>query len=118
MSRKRNHKRYIPENIGNMVCGVRPHVIAMLINAAIHVCIFFVYGTPVNQLWRFILSFFFFIYPCSFVTDILWSLRPSIRSILSGETLINRKYYMNIARREIESSRLLPVTISIPVYTG
>jgi len=100
-----------------MVCGVRPHVIAMLINAAIHVCIFFVYGTPVNQLWRFILSFFFFIYPCSFVTDILWSLRPSIRSILSGETLINRKYYMNIARREIESSRLLPVTISIPVYT-
>ena len=114
--KKKTKNNYIPESLGNMICGVLPHVISLLLNAAIHMTIFIVYGAPVQQLWRFVLSFFFFIYPFSYVTDILWSLRPSVRAILSGEILINRLQYMNAARREVEASQLLPVTVSIPVY--
>ncbi|MBO4697559.1 MAG: protein kinase [Lachnospiraceae bacterium] len=117
MSKKKKPEKNIPAYLGNMVCGVRPQVTGLLINALIHIGIFVVYGAPLQQLWRFILSFFFFIYPCSYVTDILWSLRPSVRSVLIGETLINRKNYMNAPRREVKASDLLPVTVSIPVYT-
>ena len=114
--KKKTKTKYIPESLGNSVCGVLPYVISLLLNGAIHLTIFFVYGAPLGQLWRFVLSFFFFIYPFSYVTDILWSMRPSVRGILSGEILVNRLHYMNAARREIESSQLLPVTVSIPVY--
>ena len=99
-----------------MVCGVRPHAIALLINAAIHVTIFVIYGVQMHQLWRFVLSFFFFIYPCSYVVDIFWSVRPAVRRVLTGEVLINRKHFMNAPRREVKASDLLPVTVSIPVY--
>ncbi len=114
--KKKTKNKYIPESLGNMICGVSPQVFSLLLNAGIHAAIFIAYGAPVQQLWRFLLSFFFFIYPFSYVTDILWSLRPSVRKILSGEILINRLHYMNAARREIEASQLLPVTVSIPVY--
>ena len=117
MVRKRKAtNKYIPESLGNTINGVLPHAVALSLNAAIHMTIFVVYGAPVQQLWRFVLSFFFFIYPFSYVTDILWSLRPSVRGVLSGEILINRLHYMNAARREVEASQLLPVTVSIPVY--
>lgn len=99
-----------------MVCGVRPHAIALLINASIHVSIFVIYGAQMHQLWRFVLSFFFFIYPCSYMVDIFWSVRPSVRNVLTGEVLINRKHFMNAPRREVKASDLLPVTVSIPVY--
>ncbi len=114
--KRKTRNKYIPESLGNLVCGVFPHAFSLLLNAAIHLTIFFVYGLPLQQLWRFVLSFFFFIYPFSYVTDILWSMRPSVRGILSGEILINRLHYMNTARREIGSDQLLPVTVSIPVY--
>ena len=114
--KKKTTNKYIPESLGNTICGVLPHAVALSLNAAIHMTIFVVYGAPVQQLWRFVLSFFFFIYPFSYVTDILWSLRPSVRGVLSGEILINRLHYMNAARREVEASQLLPVTVSIPVY--
>ena len=117
MKKRKSSQKHIPESLGNTVCGVRPHVFALLLNAVIHVLICVAYGIPANQLWRFVLSFFFFIYPFSFVTDVLWSMRPSVRRILTGETRINRKHYMNTARRQVESGQLLPVTISIPVYT-
>ena len=99
-----------------MVCGVRPHAIALLINAAIHVSIFVIYGAPMHQLWRFVLSFFFFIYPFSYMLDIFWSVRPAVRRVLTGEVLINRKHFMNAPRREVKASDLFPVTVSIPVY--
>ena len=99
-----------------MVCGVRPHAIALLINAAIHVSIFVIYGAPMHQLWRFVLSFFFFIYPCSYMLDIFWSVRPAVRRVLTGEVLINRKHFMNAPRREVKASDLFPITVSIPVY--
>ena len=114
--KKKTTNKYIPESLGNTINGVLPHAVALSLNAAIHMTIFVVYGAPVQQLWRFVLSFFFFIYPFSYVTDILWSLRPSVRGVLSGEILINRLHYMNAARREVEASQLLPVTVSIPVY--
>ncbi len=113
--KKKATNKYIPESLGNTINGVLPHAVALSLNAAIHMTIFVVYGAPVQQLWRFVLSFFFFIYPFSYVTDILWSLRPSVRGVLSGEILINRLHYMNAARREVEASQLLPVTVSIPV---
>ena len=117
MRRKRTPKKHIPEKLGNMICGVFPQIIAQLINAAVHLSLFFLYGAPLQQLWRLVLSFFFFIYPFSYVANVLWSLQPAVRSILLGETLVNRKHYMNAARREVRSSQLLPVTVSIPVYT-
>lgn len=116
MRRNRNTQKRIPENLGNMICGIWPQVLSLLLNAVIHMLIYFLYDVPVQQLWCFVLSFFFFIYPFSYVSDLLWSLRPSVRSILTGETLVNRKHYMNAARREIEPAHLLPVTVSIPVY--
>ena len=99
-----------------MICGVRPHAIALLINASIHIGIFVMYGAPMHQLWRFVLSFLFFIYPFSYITDILWSVRPSVKRVLTGEVLINRKHFMNAPRREVKATDLLPVTVSIPVY--
>ena len=116
MRRKRASKKHIPENLGNMICGVYPQIIFLLINAAVHASLFFAYGATAGLLWRLVLSFFFFIYPFSYLADFLWSMRPSVRRILSGETLVNRRYYMNVARREVKSSQLSPVTVSIPVY--
>jgi len=63
MSKKKRFEKSIPIALGNMVCGVRPHAIALFINASIHVSIFVIYGAQMHQLWRFVLSFFFFIYP-------------------------------------------------------
>ncbi len=118
MLRKRVNKiRKVPEALGNRVCGIRPYVTVLVINAAVHMTLFLLYEQSFHYFIRLFFSFIFFIYPLNYVTDILWSLRPSVCDILSGKTKINRKYYMNTVRRDVNCDSLLPVTISIPVYT-
>lgn len=115
--KKDRRKRNIPERLGNDSCGVSPYVAALLLDVAIHLSFFFFSDLSVGRIFRLSFSFLFFIYPLCYVADILWSMRPSVKAILSGEIRINRKYYMNVARREVERSALFPVTISVPVYT-
>ncbi len=118
MPRKKGRKkRNIPERIGNDICGVSPYAAALFADVAIHICFFFFSDLNFERVLRLSFSFLFFIYPLCYVADIFWSMRPSVRGILSGEIRINRKYYMNTGRREVERSALFPVTISIPVYT-
>lgn len=118
MLRKRaRNKRKIPEYLGNRVCGIWPYIIMLLFNAVVHIYIFFTYGQSCQGFIRLFFSFFFFIYPFYYLTDALWSLRPSVCAILSGQLKINRKYYMNTVRREVSEKALLPVTISVPVHT-
>lgn len=109
--------RKVPESLGNRVCGVRPYIFALACNAVVHAMLFVLYGQSFQYFIRLFFSFIFFIYPLHFLTDTLWSLRPSVCAILSGEIKINRKYYMNTARSDVDLASLLPVTISIPVYT-
>ncbi|MFV0400173.1 MAG: glycosyltransferase family 2 protein, partial [Oscillospiraceae bacterium] len=117
MRRKQKPKqRRIPENLGNSVCGVWPCVAALVFDAVIHAGLFISYGPSVYSLVRLFLSFIFFIFPLHYIADILWSLRPSVCEILSGRFQVNRKQYMNTARREVDRDDLLPVTVSIPVY--
>ena len=85
--KKKSKTKYIPESLGNSVCGVLPYVISLLLNGAIHLTIFFVYGAPLGQLWRFVLSFFFFIYPFSYVTDIQGHAVTSIEDIREKDRL-------------------------------
>ncbi|HHW93690.1 MAG TPA: DUF5050 domain-containing protein [Clostridiaceae bacterium] len=110
-------KRKVPEALGNRVCGVRPYVIVLVLNAAVHITFFFLFGQTLSQFFRLFFSFIFFIYPLHYVTDILWALRPSVCAILSGKTKINRKHYMNTVQSEFAIDSLFPVTISIPVHT-
>lgn len=118
MKAKQEHKnRRIPEALGNRACGVWLYVAVLTLNAAAHAYLFFSYGMTAESLLRLSLSFVFFIYPLCYAADVLWSLHPSIRRILSGEIAVNRKYYMNSVQKEIARDALLPVTISIPVYT-
>lgn len=112
----KNKRRRIPESLGNRLCGIRIYVIVLVIDAAAHGVLFFLHGITLPSFFRSFLSFLFFIYPLHYVADSLWSLRPSVCGILSGQTLINRKYYMNTVRKEVEREQLLPVTVSIPVY--
>ena len=113
---KQKKSRKIPENIGNNICGVWPYIIVLAINAGVHITLFFIYGRTLESFVRLFLSFIFFIYPLQYITDTLWSLRPSICEILAGKLQINRKHYMNTVRKEVSREALLPVTISIPVY--
>ncbi|MGI6743653.1 MAG: protein kinase domain-containing protein [Eubacteriales bacterium] len=116
MRKLKNKRRRIPESLGNRLCGIRIYVIVLVIDAAAHGVLFFLHGITLLSFFRSFLSFLFFIYPLHYVADSLWSLRPSVCGILSGQTLINRKYYMNTVRKEVEREQLLPVTVSIPVY--
>lgn len=117
--KRRNQPRkiIIPEKLGNGGCEVWPYILGLIFNAFLHFSLFIFYGLFWHNLLYLSISFIFFIYPFYYVTDIIWSLRPSVCSILAGKTLINRKYYMNVVRKNINVSELLPVTVSIPVYT-
>ena len=109
-------KRRIPEALGNRVCGVWPYVLALILDAFVHITLFFAYGASPQILFRLLFSSIFFVYPLYYVADTLWSLRPSVYGILSGKIPINRKYYMNTVRKEVLRGALLPVTVSVPVY--
>jgi len=109
-------KRRIPESLGNRLCGAWPYAVMLVFDAAAHTVLFFAYGAAPQNVPRLFFSFIFFIYPLYYVTDTLWSLRPSVYGILSGKIQVNRKYYMNAARREVAREALLPVTVSVPVY--
>lgn len=116
-NRRTEKKRKISESLGNSACGVWPCVSSLACDAALHTVLFILYKPDFYGFVRLVLSFIFFIYPFHYMADILWSLRPSVCDILSGKLQINRKYYMNTVRREVEKSALLNVTISVPVYT-
>ncbi len=116
-ARQEHKKRRIPEALGNRSCGVWLYIVVLAVDAVAHAVLFFSYGMTLQSAFRLFFSFIFFIYPLCYLADVLWSLHPSIRRILSGEIAINRKYYMNSVQKEITRSALLPVTISIPVYT-
>ena len=118
MQRKRvQTSRKVPEALANRLCGVWPYAVMLSLNALMHTILFFRYGQTLQMFLRLFFSFIFFIYPLYYVTDVLWSLRPSVCDILSGTIEINRKYYMNTVRKDVRREALLPVTISIPVYT-
>lgn len=117
MKSKRIKKRKtIPEALGNRICGVWPYVVMLILDAIVHTAFFIMFGRTVPSFFRLFFSFIFFIYPLYYVADALWSLRPSVCEILSGRIQINRKYYMNTARRELAKDAFLPVTVSVPVY--
>lgn len=109
--------RKVPEALGNRVCGVRPYVFVLVLDAAAHACFLFLYGPTVENFLRLFFSFIFFIYPLYYVADLLWSLRPSVSDILAGKIQINRKYYMNTVQRNFAWDELFPVTVSVAVYT-
>ncbi|RRD96419.1 DUF5050 domain-containing protein [Clostridiales bacterium COT073_COT-073] len=116
-SRNKPRKKEIPETLGNGACCVWPYLVALILNACLHMALFIFYGSSLYNFIYLFISFIFFIYPFYFVTDVIWSLRPSVCAILAGKTLINRKYYMNTTRKRMDWAGLLPVTVSIPVYT-
>ncbi len=115
--RKVPKKTKIPEALGNRLCGLKLYIFILVLNACVHITLFFLHEQTVQSSFRLFLSFIFFIYPLHYLADTLWALRPSVRNILSGKILINRKYYMNTVQKEISRNALLPVTVSIPVYT-
>ncbi|MCP1109872.1 glycosyltransferase family 2 protein [Ohessyouella blattaphilus] len=114
---KRKKDRNIPPCLGNEVCGVWPYIMALIIDLAMHIRLFLYVANPSPYtIFRLIISYIFFIYPFCYVADVLWSMRPSVTAILSGEAEINCRNYANTARSDIDKTTLLPVTISIPVY--
>lgn len=117
MHKRRAQKKIIPERLGSGAAHVWPYIFGLFLNALLHTSLFFLYQRSVYSAIYLFISFLFFIYPFYYVTDVLWSLRPSICDILSGNTLINRTYYMNTMRRNVDSSHYFSLTISIPVYT-
>ena len=117
MKKGKEHKtRRIPEALGNRACGVWMYVAVLILNLAAHAALFISYGLSLESFIRLVFSFIFFIYPLCYAADVLWSLLPSVRRILSGEIAVNRKYYMNAVQKEVSRDALLPVTVSIPVY--
>lgn len=112
---KKNRK--VPEALGNRLCGVRPYVFSLVLNGGVHAFFLFWYGPTLEIVLRLFFSFIFFIYPLYFATDMLWSLRPSVCNILAGKIEINRKYYMNTVQQNFNREELLPVTVSVAVYT-
>ena len=46
--KKKTKNKYIPESLGNMICGVSPQVFSLLLNAGIHAAIFIAYGAPMQ----------------------------------------------------------------------
>ena len=117
MHKRQIRKNRVPPRLGNSICGVWPYVLALIINLSLHIFLFFLYGRSHFVIVRLIISFIFFIYPFYYASDVLWSLRPSVCRILSGGTLINRKYYMNTPGTYPNSDEWMSVTVSIPVYT-
>lgn len=115
-NRRRKERRKIPEALGNRACSVWLYVLVLVFDASAHGLLLYSYGFSFYTFLHLFLSFIFFIYPLYYLADILWSLRPSVCGILSGEIAVNRKYYMNTVRREVSREDLLPVTINIPVY--
>ncbi|MBR0092237.1 MAG: protein kinase [Lachnospiraceae bacterium] len=116
--KRKDKKRTIPEAMGNRLCGVWPYIFVVVMDAAVHATILFaIYGVTPRNFLRLFFSFLFFIYPLYYCVDELWSIRPSVSAALSGEIPINRKHYMNTVRKEVVRDTLLPVTVSIPVYT-
>jgi len=115
--RKLTKGRVIPEYLGNRLCGLWPYIAAIAVNALLHIGIGLFIRISVYGALRLFISFIFFIYPFYFVTDVLWSMRPDVSAVLSGEVKINRKSYANIARTDIPKDKLLPATVSIAVYT-
>jgi cellulose synthase/poly-beta-1,6-N-acetylglucosamine synthase-like glycosyltransferase len=104
------------EKLGNQVCGVWPYVVSVIANAILQVVLYVTWGYVYYGIPRMIISFIFFIYPFYFITDVLWSMRPTVAAILAGERRINRKHYMNVARTDVPVGRYPTVTASIPVY--
>lgn len=116
LSNRGSDKKLIPEGLGSGKAHVWPYVFGLSLNALFHLALLFLYGWSVSNVLYLFISFLFFIYPCYYVVDVLWSLRPSICDILSGKTLINRTFYMNTMRGDVASHHYSAVTISIPVY--
>ena len=116
MSDNKEQKNKRVPVLGNRLCGVWLYVIVLLLNAGTHAYLFFLFGRDVQILPRLLLSFVFFIYPLCYLADVVWSLNPAVLRILSGRKAVNRKYYMNTVREEFDKDKLLPVTVSIPVY--
>lgn len=114
--RLRERPRKIPEKLGNALCGVWPYVLALALNTCAHAYLCLRHAQRLQDLLRLAFSFLFFIYPLHFVADLLWSLRPTVCDILAGRLQINRKYYMNVPRREVLRSALPGLTVSVPVY--
>ena len=109
-------KRSRKEKLGNRSSGVSHYVLAFIINAIIHVYLFFAYNFWYYDTGHFVVSYIFFTYPVCFVLDIVWSMRPSVVKLLNGTKLVNRKYYMNKVRDNVDKDKFYDVTISIPVY--
>lgn len=116
MRKNSSRNKNIPENLGNSSGNVLPYIFVLILNGFLHGALLIFYGLSIHNFLYLFISFLFFIYPFYYVTDIIWSLRPSVCDILSGNTLINRKYYMNTARKDVALDSFLPVTVSIPVY--
>ena len=84
MRKKSESRRIIPENMGNRLFSIWPFILLVILNAALHVTILFVYyGFSIYSFFRVFFSFVFFIYPLYLMVDALWSLRPSVCRILS-----------------------------------
>ena len=113
-NREQKNKR-IPA-LGNRLCGVWLYIVVLCLNSGTHAFLFFRFGMDIEILPRLLLSFVFFIYPLCYLADVLWSLNPAVLRILSGRKSVNRKYYMNTVREDFDKDKLLPVTVSIPVY--
>ncbi|MCL1923005.1 MAG: glycosyltransferase family 2 protein [Propionibacteriaceae bacterium] len=110
-------RRVVPHRLGNEFCGLHPYVIALLIDVMMHLLIGLNVETSAYMIMRLTISFIFFIYPLYYVADVLWSMRPSVAAVLSGDAQINRKNYANTPRTDVPREKLLPVTVSIPIYT-
>lgn len=116
MPKRREQKKIIPEGLGSGRARIWPYILGLSLDAIFHGALLIHYGWSFYHALYLLVSFLFFIYPSYFVVDVIWSLRPSVCSILSGRTLINRAYYMNTMRRDVNSAHYEAVTISIPVY--
>ena len=109
-------KRSRKEKLGNRSSGVSHYVLAFIINAIIHVALFFAYNFWYYDIGHFVVSYIFFTYPVCYVLDIFWSMRPSVVKLLNGTKLVNRKYYMNKIRDNVDKDKFYDVTVSIPIY--
>ena len=102
--------------LGERNSGVFHYILAFIINAVIHLCIFVLGEFKYYDIVHFVISYIFFMYPVTFVIDVIWSLKPSVWKILNNEKKVNRKYYMNIPKKDYDVKKFKDVTISIPVY--
>ena len=102
--------------LGNKSSGVTHYIVAFIINAIIHLCIFLVYDFKYYDIPHFLISYIFFTYPICFIWDVIWTLKPSVYKLLNGTRKVNRKYYMNELRTNYDIDKFFDVTISIPVH--